>query len=112
VSPEEMLAAMLGVDASENYVSEVERRLDSPPRSASAPQYDYIGSPTYLLLVQQCRDCGALIHCSSEPDHDRFHAILNDHARALAVLVTSHLGELPHSKYDVQDRIYVKENSE
>ncbi len=50
-----------------------------------------------------CEDCGALV--MSIEMHDRFHAILNDHARAIAVLVNSHLGPKPHEKFDVGERI-------
>lgn len=35
-----------------------------------------------------CLDCGAIV--GDTDAHDRFHAILNHHARALAVLTNSH----------------------
>jgi hypothetical protein len=35
-----------------------------------------------------CLDCGVVV--AEKDTHDRFHAILNDHARAIAVLVNAH----------------------
>jgi hypothetical protein len=55
--------------------------------------------------VPVCEDCGAMVTQADRDTHDRFHAIMNHQARAIGVLVASHVGERPHSKYDVLDRI-------
>ena len=57
-----------------------------------------------LGLVQRC-ECGALVALADQTKHDQFHAILNDHARALAVLQNIHLSPLTHDRWDAYDRI-------
>lgn len=89
----------------DQYVAAVERELQTP-RPSSAPRYEWIGPPAAQIgLLQRCQDCGALVRLDDQEHHDRFHAILNDHARALAVLVNSHISETAHGKYDVRERL-------
>jgi hypothetical protein len=63
-------------------------------------RYDYFSHS--LSYWYECKDCGSVIR---DPRvHDRFHAILDDHATAIAVLLTSHVNEAQHAKYDVVER--------
>lgn len=56
-----------------------------------------------------CLDCGVAV--TDEDTHQRFHAILAHHARALAVLEVSHIAPHVHDRYDVRERIGRNENN-
>jgi hypothetical protein len=63
-----------------------------------------------MVSAYMCEDCGAWVGgvaaiSDGREAHDRFHAILNDHAKAIAVLVNAHLSERTHARYDVRERV-------
>lgn len=74
-------------------------------------RYRFIGGiyPTLSqaeeVVIHSCEDCGAVVRTIDKPTHDRFHAILNDQARAVAVLVNVHLSAATHDRYNVRERI-------
>ena len=49
-----------------------------------------------------CKDCGVPV--MDKEAHTTFHSILNEHALAIAILLTSHVSDGVHSKYDVHER--------
>lgn len=55
------------------------------------------------VTVYACKDCGAWT--DDRITHDRFHATLDKHAKAIAVLIGAHLAEHTHDRYDVKERI-------
>ena len=59
--------------------------------------------------LKWCEDCGVVI--ADEPAHTRFHAILADHGRAVAMLLVAHISASVHDKYDVKDRFDAKRNT-
>lgn len=61
------------------------------------PRYAYHSSG-----LVSCEDCGSII--TDRDAHTRFHAVLGDHGRAVAMLLVAHIGPKPHDKYDVKDR--------
>lgn len=63
----------------------------------------------YVGDAVPCLDCGSLVLDTTV--HDRFHAILNQHAKAIAVLVNSHIGPLTHDLYNVGERIGKNDNN-
>lgn len=75
------------------------------PVSPEAPQWPKGRYRCKVGLVPVCEDCGAMVTHADRDTHDRFHAILNHQARAIAVLVNIHVGDRPHSKYNVRERI-------
>ena len=50
-----------------------------------------------------CKDCGVPV--MDKEAHTKFHSILSEHALAIAILLTSHISDGVHSKYDVHERI-------
>jgi hypothetical protein len=93
----------------DEYVAEVERQLANPEPDTAAPEYEWIGPATIhgLGLLTRC-ECGALVPLKAQADHNRFHSILNDQARAIAVLLSSHLSETSHARYDAYERALVR----
>lgn len=69
---------------------------------SSEPRYDTRSGR------QVCLDCGA--HVEEPEAHTRFHAILNDTARAVAVLTVAHLGPSVHDLYEAYDTIQKNRN--
>ena len=97
-------------DPVEQYVEEVKRLLDDPEHSRGVAEYQWTGKTfAGLGYVQRC-ECGALVLLSDREAHDRFHSVLNDHAKALAVLEVSHIAAHVHDRYDVRTRIRAGEN--
>lgn len=62
------------------------------------PRYSEASGPSSRF----CLDCGVAIE--SFKAHTRFHAVLNDQARAVAMLLSSHISAGVHDRYDVNDR--------
>lgn len=56
-----------------------------------------------------CLDCGILVFDVSV--HDRFHAILNHHGKAIALTVNAHIAPHTHDKYDLYEKVGKPEDS-
>lgn len=59
-----------------------------------------------------CEDCGSVVPEGLRPIHDRHHAIQNDGARAIAMLMVTHIAPHVHDRYDVKDRFDAKRNTD
>lgn len=96
-------------DEIENYVARVEDGLAyiAEEKPSGAPTYS--ANAVRITFCVTCLDCGAVV--DNRRAHDRFHAILNDHASALAILTTSHLNERVHDRFDVVERIEKRRKS-
>jgi hypothetical protein len=84
----------------EEYVADVKAHLDGHP-----PPVRYRWEEHGLRV---CQDCGALV--GERESHDRFHAILNEHALLLALLKVSHLAAHVHDRYDIDERLIKARN--
>lgn len=51
-----------------------------------------------------CEDCGAIV--ADTDTHDHFHGALANQATAIAVLMTSHVGQNMHNRWDVSERFH------
>lgn len=78
---------------------EVKPPVTGPEYETTAQSWERLG---YLDMCV-CTDCGTFV--MDKRAHDRFHSILSEHALAIAILLTSHIGERVHSRYDVHERI-------
>lgn len=68
----------------------------------SEGRYQAIGEPHIAFVY--CEDCGAVVPAGLRDTHDRFHAIQNDWARAIAMLLVAHISPSVHDRYDVKER--------
>lgn len=59
-------------------------------------------------VQRHCLDCGAVV--ADREVHDRFHAILNDTARAVAILIVAHITASTHDRYEAYDKIQAGRN--
>lgn len=71
-------------------------------------RYQAINEPHIGFVY--CEDCGAVVPEQLRPTHDRAHAIQNDTARAVAMLLVAHMREDLHDRYDVKERFDAKRN--
>ena len=74
---------------------------------SAEPRYERFTVP--LAVDTLCLDCGAAV--TDRKAHTRFHAILGDHGRAVAMLMTTHIAPSVHDKYDVKERFDAKRNT-
>lgn len=78
-------------------------RKQTWPRGRYEPYVMDLPRVGYPLRFDVCSDCGAIV--ANKRTHDRFHAIGNHQAKAIGVLVVSHIAEHVHDRYDVRERI-------
>lgn len=80
-----------------------DERSDGKTDRPGEPRYAHHSSG-----LKWCEDCGVVI--ADEPAHTRFHAILGETARAVAMLLVAHIAPNVHDRYDVKDRFDAKRN--